>query len=232
MPGAGLQRSIALLADRIASLPRRFGISQGVSTIYAPHFLEGLSAAGREAAYDYRLLASNVCKASEARVEEARVWAQQLEAYALLLNREAEDGEEWSLAATVARALLSFPPFKLTAPTTSATSIAVTFWDSASLSRVVEEAVHVRCGTSPPRCTVTGEGIDFCQASPCCKSISVAAVDLRGDVVESIEAEDICVSVDGGSVVSVAVKVAGVVQAVYQAPAVGAVKVRVSVCGH
>lgn len=71
-----------------------------------PQLTEGLAAAGWEAAYDCGVLASHSSKALESAAEAARVKAAQLEAYAVLLEREAEDEEEADEVAFAARALL------------------------------------------------------------------------------------------------------------------------------
>ncbi|MDR3742333.1 MAG: TLD domain-containing protein, partial [Terracidiphilus sp.] len=92
-------------------------------------------------------------------------------------------------------------------------------------------ALRIRDGVDAAQCTVSGYGITVYHTGD--NSVAVAAVDSEGDVVESIEAEDLCVSVEGGSVVSVALTAMGHVAIVYRVPAdrLEPVYVQMSVCG-
>lgn len=139
----GVQRSITLLADRLDSLPRRFGASHvALRGKTVPQLAEELGAAGREAAFNCCVLSSRVCKALEAAAEEARVRAAQLVASAMLLERDAEDAD----VGVVARALLSLS-------SEAAPAFVVIMPDNAALRAVVQAAVRVRGGIDPLRCT-------------------------------------------------------------------------------
>lgn len=97
------QHSIASLADRVHSLPRRFAVSQASMNPEAAQL--ALTAASCCAHASGRM-----AKSLEIDAEEARVRAAQLQAYVLLLEWEAEDGKEATMVrvAAAARALLSY----------------------------------------------------------------------------------------------------------------------------
>ncbi|MDR3738093.1 MAG: TLD domain-containing protein [Terracidiphilus sp.] len=104
-------------------------------------------------------------------------------------------------------------------------------WGTASGLRAVDNAVRVRDGVDPLRCNVSGSGLTFCQVGD--NSVAVAAVDGEGDAVDGIEADDVCVSIEGGGITSVAVVgELGVVEVVYRVPE-GSLQVSLtlSVCG-
>ncbi|MDR3740830.1 MAG: TLD domain-containing protein [Terracidiphilus sp.] len=219
----GLQASIASLADRLHSLPRRFGVSRGSSTVELSQWAQGLTAAEREAAVDCGVLASHAGKALESAAEEARVAAAQLEAYAVLLEREAEDGEERGVEVLV-HALLCRSPG-------AAVFVVSISRDAASLFHAVEAAVRVRDGIDLLRCTVSGLGLRAYHAGD--NRVICTAVDAEGEAVESIEAEDVCLCLSVNWTVHKAVSETGVVDVVYRVPegCVGCVSVGLSVCG-
>lgn len=123
---AGLQHSITSLADCILALPSRLGVSHGVLGFETLELAQRISAAARDAAFDCGVLTTQWGKALVCAAEEARVRAEQLEAYATLMEREASDGEGDSGVATVARALLSLQ-HSAGAPSFLATGIT---WDT------------------------------------------------------------------------------------------------------
>lgn len=191
---AALQRSIASLADRISSLPRRFAVSQGSLADETLLREDGLAAAGREAAFDCGCLASRLAKALEGAAEDARVRAAQLAAYATVFEREAP-GRAEAEAAAPARALLLFRE-----PAATSSCLVAIACDDSSILHAMEAAVRVRDGVDPLRCTVSGECLQFYVVGD--NRLSVALVDGEGDVVESVDAEDVIVSisVEGASV--------------------------------
>lgn len=223
---ASLQHDVVSLSDRIESLPRRLALSHSLSIAKSVRLSGGLAAACLKA-FGWSAAASHAVKPLEAAAEEALVGAAQLEAYAGLLEREAEDGEDAGTAA-VACALLS-----ISAGAASSSGFVAITRDSASLLLAIDAAVRVRDGIDPHRCSVSGQGRLAYTAGE--NGVTVCAVDDEGDAVESMEAEDVtvCVSTEGASVMAVAVGEAGVVTVVYRVPndSVMPVALMVSVCG-
>lgn len=142
----GLQLSIASLAGRLLALSGRFAASNFSVQHSAGVCSRAFSETGREVSFNARQLSLQVEKAWESAAEEARVRAEQLEACAVVLEREAEEGEldlPVSVAAA-ARALLSCPHW-------DATCIVVVDWDSAAL-HAGSEASRIRDGVNPALC--------------------------------------------------------------------------------
>ncbi|MDR3738139.1 MAG: hypothetical protein P4L40_03875 [Terracidiphilus sp.] len=226
-----LQRSIAALAIRILSLPRRFAVSHASVTGETSQLTGGLTAAGREVALACGVLATHLGKALDAEEEEARVSAAQLEAYAELLERETEDEGEESGVAGVAHALLT-----ISSHPASSRAVAIA-WENEAVLHAVEAAVRLRDGVDPATCRVSGEGVVTYLPGEVGNYVTMLAVDGEGDVVESIEAEDVCVSLhiseQGANVASVTLAEAGVVDVVYRMPegSVAPLTLGVSVCG-
>ncbi|MDR3738356.1 MAG: TLD domain-containing protein, partial [Terracidiphilus sp.] len=225
---ADLQRSVASLTGRVASLPRRFGMSHCAFVCEVPLLAGGL-AAGREATFDCSVLTSNVAKALEASAEEVHVCAAQLDTYAALLEREAGDGEAAGVEFT-ARTLLS----SVTSSPPPPPSFVALPLNSAALLYVVDATVRVRDGVDPLRCIVSGAGLNMYQAGDVDNLLCVAAVDGEGNVVESLEAEDVTVSMDvHATVTHCAVEDAGIVAIVYRLRngRMSPVELEVRVCG-
>lgn len=129
----------------------------------------------------------------------------------MLLEGEAEDGEQRGVEAS-ACALLAH------SPSSTACGLVTITWGRVPLLHALEAAVHVCGGIDPARCVVSWNGITYFVAGD--NVVRVAAVDSEGDVVESIEEEDVYVSLSAGhtSVVSVSVGVAGVIEVLYHMP--------------
>lgn len=137
--------------------------------------------------------------------------AAQLTAYAQLLEADGgvEEAEGTSVIAESARALLS------SLDCDTSVFIAVE-WSSSSALHAVEKALRIRDGVDPAVCAVSGDGVTYYRAGD--NGVVLAAVDGEGDVVESIQAADVCVRVEGASVAGVAVTQAGIVELVYSVP--------------
>ncbi|MDR3738358.1 MAG: TLD domain-containing protein [Terracidiphilus sp.] len=225
---ADLQRGVTSLAGRIDSLPRRFGMSHCAFVSEVPQLAVGLVAAGREEAFDCGVVASCIAKAMEASAEEARVCAAQLEAYAVLLEREAEDGEAVGVD-DLGRSLLIY-----VSPHQPSSFVALA-WDRASLWSGVEAAARVRKCIDPYLCSVSGAGLNRYQAGDVDNHMTVAAVDGEGDIVETIEVDDVtvCMDVQDATVTHAAVVEAGSVEIVYRMPegCMQPATVVLSVCG-
>ncbi|MDR3742334.1 MAG: TLD domain-containing protein, partial [Terracidiphilus sp.] len=217
-----LQLSAASLADRIVALPHRLTVSHDSLTDAAPLLTAALGATRQEVQRSSRQLLHESVKVRGNAIEELRVRAAQLSAHAMLLEREAEDGED-TRTLVVARALLSCPGWGAT------NFVHVTFSGIAALL-AVDEVVRLRDGVDPSQCIVSGDGIMFRQEGD--NSVTLTSVDALGDAVGSIEASDVCVSVVGARVTGVSVQQAGGVEVVYRVPAtsVAAVTLGLSVC--
>ncbi|MDR3739883.1 MAG: TLD domain-containing protein, partial [Terracidiphilus sp.] len=227
---ATLQRSITTLTLRIHALSPRLAASQASVAESAQQLAVALVGAGREAAVDTSVLASCVGKALEGAAEEARVRAAQLAACAELLEREAEGGEEEvSASAAVARALLSVRDWD------AAVFAAVDCHSTITALGAVDDTLRIRDGVDPAKCTVAGTGLTTYRVGEFDNPVSVCGVDGVGDVVESIEAEDVCVSlsVEGSIVTRVSVGEAGQVDVMYRVPegAHKPIRLGMSVCG-
>lgn len=208
---------------RQEALPRRFRASLDSANDFFTSLKADLDGEGREAVWASRVLSANAFKVLEGAAEEARVRAAQLDAYAAIL----EDEEEWREAEATAVALLSSE-----GPGYYECASVVLEWDAAATVRIVEASLRLRDGVDVFSCEVRGaEGGVFIPGTAAV--LSVAAVDRAWERVERLEAGDVSVCVDGGTVSSVEVNEAGRVEVAYALPVdrVQPVTVCVSVCG-
>lgn len=135
--------------------------------------------------------------------------AAQLTAYAQLLEADGGVEEAEGTSVIAESALLS------SLDCDTSVFIAVE-WSSSSALHAVEKALRIRDGVDPAVCAVSGDGVTYYRAGD--NGVVLAAVDGEGDVVESIQAADVCVRVEGASVAGVAVTQAGIVELVYSVP--------------
>ncbi|MDR3740408.1 MAG: TLD domain-containing protein [Terracidiphilus sp.] len=210
---AALQMGIAAVAGRLEALHRRFIASCDTPATVSAQLVTATGREGCDVAFACQCSARGLAKAWEADAEEARVRAEQLEAYALLLEGGLDTKE---LAATIAAAE-SLLTGSLGAATCGLVFIA---WDTPALFDIVFESCGVLSDVDPARWTVCGPGIAYFEPG-CINSFTVAAGAREcGDYVwDSMEAEDVTMSADGCSTIEVALSGPAAVEVSYSVDA-------------
>ncbi|MDR3737888.1 MAG: TLD domain-containing protein [Terracidiphilus sp.] len=148
--------------------------------------------------------------------------AGQLHACARMLEMESEDDNDEGVVAPIATALLDhegdFSP-----------GFARLVWPGSDAWRAVQHALRLRDGVGVAHCSLS----DLFGATRTYNHVKVSAEDSEGESIESIETGDVCVCVEGGSVVCMTVSAPGRVEVIFSLPLGYSIPVILSVrvCG-
>lgn len=197
--------AIAVIARHVEALSRRFAASRFASQHAMIVLSRILSEMGWITSQAARSALANAAKLWEGAAEEARVRAAQLNAYAQLIEDDVDDsvGEAAAIALLAAACDDVFGVPK---------NVPHIDWEAADMCWEVAVATWLRDGVDC--CDVSGDGIAFYTPGGD-NCVTIAPVDCHGDVLESVEAGDVCVAVEGAAVVNVAVIEAGRVEVVF-----------------
>lgn len=184
--------------DRAASLPRRFLASSRLADDIPLGWNDELAVACREGVAGMRQASRAGEKALDGAAECERVRAAQLSSYAHYLD-DVSVSEDDEAALQCALALLAGPD-------------ALPSWalrldiDAVDAVSVVDKGMRVRDGVDVSTCVVSGKGLAVYDCGASKNVFSVRALDACGDVVETVEEEDVSVCVEGDGVGNVSVR--------------------------